>query len=77
MDAPGQWVVHARVGSYNLYTQSFLSVLLDKGWVSDEVSTDPRMFAISIYGNFLNLKDYYLLFQSHTEATEAGTYVYN
>ena len=38
VDAPGQWVVHARVGSYNLYTQSFLSVLLDNGWVSDEVS---------------------------------------
>ena len=35
VNAPGQWVVHA---SFKLYTQSFLSLLLDNGWVSDEVS---------------------------------------
>ena len=38
VNAPGQWVVHARVGSYKLCTQSFLSLLLDNGWISDEVS---------------------------------------
>ena len=38
MDVPGSWVLEAKVGKYKLYTRSFLSLLMDKAWVSDEVS---------------------------------------
>ena len=38
MDVPGSWVLEAKVGKYKLYTMSFLSLLMDKAWVSDEVS---------------------------------------
>ena len=55
VDTPGQWVVHARIGSYNLYTQSFLSVLLNNGWVSDDVSV--KTFMLAYYDHsFLILK---------------------
>lgn len=38
MDVPGSWILEAKVGTYNLYTRSFLSLLKARGWVSDEVS---------------------------------------
>ena len=38
LDAPGNWILEAKVASYKLYTRSFLSLLMDKGWIGDEVS---------------------------------------
>ena len=38
LDAPGNWILEAKVASYKLYTRSFLSLLMDKGWIADEVS---------------------------------------
>ena len=37
-DVPGQWVLEAKISSYKLYTRSFLSLLMEKGWISDEVA---------------------------------------
>ena len=37
-DVPGQWVLEAKISSYKLYTKSFLSLLMEKGWISDEVA---------------------------------------
>ena len=36
-NSPGRWVLQAKIHSYKLCTQSFLSLLMRNGWVSDEV----------------------------------------
>ena len=39
LNAPGNWILEAKVASYKLYTRSFFNYLLmDKGWIADEVS---------------------------------------
>ena len=38
MDAPGSWILEAKVGTYKLYTRSLLSLLIARAWISDEVS---------------------------------------
>ena len=37
-NAASRWILEAKIHSYKLYTQSFLSLLMENGWVSDEVS---------------------------------------
>lgn len=38
VNASCRWILEAKIHSYQLYTQSFLSLLMRNGWVSDEVS---------------------------------------
>ena len=38
VNASGRWILEAKIHSYKLYTQSFLSLLMSNGWFSDEVS---------------------------------------
>ena len=45
MDVPGNWILEAKVGTYKLYTRSFLNLLMDREWISDEVS-DLRLISI-------------------------------
>ena len=45
MDIPGNWILEAKVGTYKLYTRSFLNLLMDREWISDEVS-DLRLISI-------------------------------
>ena len=45
MDVPGNWILKAKVGTYKLYTRSFLNLLMDREWISDEVS-DLRLISI-------------------------------
>ena len=36
-NSPSRWILQAKIHTYKLYTQSFLSLLMRNGWVSDEV----------------------------------------
>ena len=42
VNTSGRWILEAKIHSYKLYTQSFLSLLMSNGWVSDEVSAMPH-----------------------------------
>ena len=33
-----KWLLEAKIASYKLYDKSFLSLVLKKGWVSDDVN---------------------------------------
>lgn len=33
-----QWLLEAKIGSYKLYDRSLLTLILNNGWVSDDVS---------------------------------------
>ena len=47
-NAPGRWILEAKIHSYKLYSQSFLSLLMERGWVSDEVSIGAITLLIAI-----------------------------
>ena len=56
----GRWIIEAKICTYKLYTQSFLSLLMQDGWISDEVMCSIGIVSGSLI--IIDSADNYCLF---------------